>query len=286
MNRKKILSAVLAASILMAAAGCSKQDEGAVKTSKSYVDNVLDVDLEKMEDMLKDKDAIDEYELDDRSMTGLTSALQCCEYEQKEYRSAGDEITIGYTLTLPDLDEVKDNEYGCYADLVDSLDELGEAEYDLEITLVEKKGDWLVKDAESTLELYGDILEGLDKAEFDYILGYEGLLASLEEHIPELADELYNSRPLGGEYNVCTEGFQVVIGEYDDSDAAYEMFAFIVECHTGETPSEDEHYCYLGVNGRASGIAWRDNVVVHIYDNDGQHQDEVNAVLEDIQDML
>ena len=62
MNRKKILSAVLAAAVMMTVAtGCAKQDEDAVKLSEEYLDTVLDADFEAMAKMLEDKEDVEDY---------------------------------------------------------------------------------------------------------------------------------------------------------------------------------------------------------------------------------
>ena len=287
MNRKKILSAVLAAAVMLTVAtGCAKQDEDAVKLSEEYLDTVLDADFEAMAKMLEDKEDVEDYEIDERSLTGLTAVLDLCDHEQTEYTGGKNEISIEYTLTLPDVSQIEDNEYDSFTSLVDSLGDLDETEYKMEITLVAVEDEWMVKDPDSALELYEDILEGLAGAEFDYVLGYEGVLAVLEEELPNMAEELSNSNPSGGEYNITDGGVQVVIGTYNNDAEAYEMFSFIAECHTGELPSEDEHYCYLEANGHASGILWRENVVVHIYDLNGTHEEEVNNILEELQEML
>lgn len=287
MNRKKILSTVLAAAVMMTmATGCSKEDEGAIKLSEKYLDSVLSADFDEMTDMLDDDDGISDYSLDDRSFTGLAAVLGYCDYEQKEYRGGKDEITIGYTLSLPDLEDISGNEYACYADLIDSLAGFGEAEYEMEITLVPKNDKWIVKDADSALELYEDILDGLSEAEFDYILGYEGVLAVLDEEIPDVAEEFRNTAPQYGEYNYSEGGLQIIVGTYQSAEAAYELFSFIAEVHGSEIPSEDVHYCFLNANGHAAGILWRDTVVVQIYDTNGTHENEVNTIFEELKEMV
>ncbi len=287
MKIKKTVSILLTTAVAATMIpGCSKEDDGAVKFSEKYMDSVLSADFNGMTDMLREDDGIADYSIDDRSFTGLVAVLGHCDYEQKEYRGDKDEITIEYTLRLPDLEDIKGNEYGSYADLLTSLDDLDEREFDIEISLVPKGDKWLVKDAGSTLELYEDILDGLSEAEFEYSLGYEGVLASLEEHLPGLAEEFISSTPVAGEYNITYDGLQFVFSRFDDSDYAFEMFSVIVGCWLDEVPTEDDHYYYLNAQGRASGIVWKDEMVVHIYDQDGTHYDEVNSVLEDLQEML
>lgn len=287
MNRKKILSVMLSAAVAMTmTAGCSKEDDGAVKLSEKYLDSVIDADFESMADMLKDDDDLSDYEIDDRSLAGLTAVLGLCEYEQTDYDGGKDEVTIEYTLSLPDVGDIGDNDYESYADLIDSLEDLDETECTLEVTLVSKGDKWLVKDADSTLGLYEDILDGLSEAQFDYTLGYEGVLASLEEHFPTVAEEFASHGAHLNNYNIIIDGVQFAFDRFDSTDAAFELYTVVVECQSGDTPTEDEHYRLLNINGRTAGVVWKDDLVIQIYDEDGTHSDEVNAFIEDLQEML
>lgn len=287
MNRKKILSVILSAAVAMTmTAGCSKEDDGAVKFSEEYLDSVIDADFEAMADMLKDDDDISDYEIDERSLAGLTAVLGLCEYEQTDYDGGKDEVTIEYTLSLPDVGEIGDNDYESYADLIDSLGDLDETECTLEVTLVSKGDKWLVKDADSTLGLYEDILDGLSEAQFDYTLGYEGVLASLEEHFPTVAEEFASQGAHLNNYDIILDGVHFAFVRFDSSDEAFELYALVVECNSDDEATEDEHYRLFERCGRAAGVIWQDDLVIQIYDEDGTHSDEVNAFIEDLQEML
>ena len=77
-----------------------------------------------------------------------------------------------------------------------------------------------------------------------------------------------------------------MIEEYNDPEAAFEHYYWLVETWLNETPSEDDHYFYLNANNHASGILWEDNIVVHIYDCNGEHNDTVNDILNDLQELV
>ena len=292
MKNGKFLSLLLIASVAASSlTGCSLgKNKEALSFSEKYLEDVLNVDLEEIRDKLKDEEGVMDYEDHVKDLTVLTTMFGDCEYEQTEYKRNGDEIDIGYTLYIPDFEEVEGEEYDSFEDLLDAVSGLDEKEYEIEFTLVQKKDKWLIKDAESTLELYEDILESISKADIDYTLGYEGTLEILREYYPDFATEFENTEisrySTGASYDLSYGGIQVVVEEYDRTDAAFNQFVTLAEIWGHDTPSEDVHYCYLDANGQASGIIWNGNVVIHIYDCDGNHYDMVNSILNDLQELI
>jgi len=293
MGKKRIV-AVLMASLIASTTltGCSSQKKEASEFAEDYLENVLDMDFKEMGDKLRDEGSLSAYEHEGPDITVLATILDDCEeYKRTGYEKAGkNEITLDYTLTIPDYEEIKGKEYEGYEDLIDAIEALDTTEYELSITLVKKDDKWRVKDADSTIELYEDIMDCIEKADVTYPFGVEGVIETVRTYLPEVAEALDSAEvEQYGTMNaldVSEGGVQVVIEEYQTSTAAFNQFAVMVDVWCDVSVNQNIHYYYLNANDEASGILWSDRYVVHIYDCSGTHYDEVNSILDDLQEMI
>lgn len=292
MNRVKFLSLLLVtAAAAGTVSGCSVgRDKEALRFSEKYLMDVLDVDLFEMREKLKDEDGIMDYEAKIRDVQVLTKLLGDCEYEQTEYKREGKEITVGYTLYIPDFEEFEDEEYDSFEEFIESIRDLDETEYEIEFTLVQKRGKWYIEDAKSTLDLYEDIVKSMSKAEIDYDFGYDIAVEVAGRYCPDVAAELMNtSGDTDGEgttYEVNVDGIQIIVDEFYDEEDCYTLFSDLVEIWCDYTASENDTFYYFNANGNASGAVRSGNVLIQVYDRTGTNGEAVNDMLEDLQEYV
>ena len=292
MNRVKFLSLLLVtAAAAGTVSGCSVgRDKEALRFSEKYLMDVLDVDLFEMREKLKDEDGIKDYEAKFRDVQVLTKIFGDCEYEQTEYKREGKEITVGYTLYIPDFEEFEDEEYDSFEELIESIRDLDETEYEIEFTLVQKGSKWYIEDAKSALDLYEDIVKSISKAEIDYDFGYEAALEVVSRYCPDLAAELMNTSGetdnQGMTYEVNVDGIQIIVDEFNDEDDCYLLFSNLVEAWCGDDLSRYETIYYFNANGNASGAVRSGNVLIQVYDRTGTNGEAVNDMLEDLHEYV
>ena len=271
-------------------AGCSLGCDEDIAFSEDYLKNVLSMDFYGMGDMLWEEGSLSDYEIDNADTGVMKAILSESEFEQRDFISKDGKVTVEYILKLPDYKKLGGKRFDDYDEFIEFASGLDTTSYHIDITVVSKKDSLKIEDADSTVALYGEIMENIRQVEVKGALCSDNVSEVVNRYLPETAAAIREASVRNfsdmDEINVTSDGVQVIIQEYRRENDAYGQYVFLVSYWCGEEPARDEYYHGLNANGRASGIICSEHYVVHIYDIDGRHSDEVCSILSDLSELI
>lgn len=291
MGIRRTASTVMAILIaIVTLAGCSFDSGEEVAFAEDYLENVLDMDFYGMGEKLWDEGTISDYETETGDTRVMKALLSEGEFEQRGYSSSDGIVSVEYVLKLPDYNKIEGKIFDGYDDFVDFVASLDKTNYRIDITLIKKEDRWRIYDADSTVSLYGEIMDNIRLADVKGALCYNNVSEVVYRYLPALASAIMEAdvRHLSNmnEISITEEGVQILIQEYGRENDAASQYAFLVGFWCETEPMRDEHYHGLNANGKASGVVYSGQYVVQVYDVDGRHSDEVCSVLSDLSELV
>ena len=238
MNCKKLLTSVVAATMLLSLSGCYRDDKGVIEAASKYAEALISMDPDDIAELMDDGDGVEEMMAEYTGISGAEDIFEAVadsmtyEVDSKSVESSTKDkkASCDITFTLVDYEELYDDDYDIdeYIEAIEDDDGENVIEIEISVDFVYKKGKWLV--ADKKLKNIGKVYGFMED-----ISGYDlfGIRALSAEEFKDALVNAFGADPddiSDDEWADCrevyywTDNCSVSFYEYKDPDGAYVDF--------------------------------------------------------------
>ena len=238
MKKQKLIASVLIASMTVSLCGCSADNKAVIAVADEYAKAIIELDADDISDLLEDSDDSeaqmemleDAYHGNQKTEKVFDVIADSMSYEidEKSVQSSKKDgkASVSITFKLVDYEEIYDEVFDDGGDIDDYIEALedddGETikEITIDVDLVYKKDEWLVKDKKAknlrkVYEFVEDIL-GYNWCNYDAV-SMDDFEAALYEVYSADSDDMYSYEEFGYEYlSYSASSSSISISVYDD----------------------------------------------------------------------